>query len=144
MGAARPVPAPAGRRRRERTGRSPAGAPADPVQQSPVARTLRSGRKSCLRSAKGWKRRQGKEEAAKPGFASRHNLKYWQLKDYIGFGPGAASCLGGIRYSYVKDLLYDSSYRSGKEVEVFLDCYGDMLDADVRKQIEEYRNKYTD
>ena len=46
--------------------------------------------------------------------------------------------------SYVKDLLYDSSYRSGKEIEVFLDCYGDMLDADVRKQIEEYRNKYAD
>ncbi len=46
--------------------------------------------------------------------------------------------------SYVKDLLYDSSYRSGKEIEVFLDCYGDMLDADVREQIEEYSKTYAD
>ena len=42
---------------------------------------------------------------AKPGFRSRHNLKYWLLRDYMGFGPGAASCAGGVRYSYVKDLL---------------------------------------
>ena len=41
---------------------------------------------------------------AKPGFASKHNLKYWLLRDYMGFGPGAASCVGGIRYSYVRDL----------------------------------------
>ena len=24
-----------------------------------------------------------------PGYESRHNLKYWQLDDYMGFGPGA-------------------------------------------------------
>ena len=28
---------------------------------------------------------------AKPGFESRHNLKYWNLDDYAGFGPGAHS-----------------------------------------------------
>lgn len=39
-----------------------------------------------------------------PGFASRHNLKYWRLDDYIGFGPGAHSCVGNIRYSYIKNL----------------------------------------
>ena len=47
---------------------------------------------------------------AKPGFASRHNLKYWLLRDYMGFGPGAASCAGGVRYSYVRSL---SEYISG-------------------------------
>ena len=41
---------------------------------------------------------------AKPGFASRHNLRYWQLKPYIGFGPGAHSDFGGRRYSWVRDL----------------------------------------
>lgn len=41
---------------------------------------------------------------AQPGFESRHNLKYWNLKDYMGFGPGAHSCVNGIRYSYVKDI----------------------------------------
>lgn len=39
-----------------------------------------------------------------PGFESRHNLKYWRLDDYMGFGPGAHSCIGNLRYSYVKDL----------------------------------------
>lgn len=39
-----------------------------------------------------------------PGFASRHNLKYWNLGDYMGFGPGAHSCIGNQRYSYVRDL----------------------------------------
>ena len=41
---------------------------------------------------------------AKPGFSSRHNLRYWQLRPYIGFGPGAHSDFGGRRYSWVRDL----------------------------------------
>jgi putative oxygen-independent coproporphyrinogen III oxidase len=41
---------------------------------------------------------------ALPGMESRHNLKYWKLQDYIGFGPGAASCVGRLRYSYIRDL----------------------------------------
>ena len=39
-----------------------------------------------------------------PGFLSRHNLKYWELDDYMGFGPGAHSCIGHLRYSYVSNL----------------------------------------
>lgn len=41
---------------------------------------------------------------AKPGFASQHNLKYWTLGEYAGFGPGAHSDLGDVRYAYVRDL----------------------------------------
>lgn len=41
---------------------------------------------------------------AKPGFASRHNLKYWHMEEYAGFGPGAHSDFGGVRYAYEKDL----------------------------------------
>jgi len=41
---------------------------------------------------------------AKPGFASRHNLKYWTLGEYAGFGPGAHSDFGGVRYAYERDL----------------------------------------
>ena len=41
---------------------------------------------------------------AKPGRASRHNLKYWTLGEYAGFGPGAHSDFGGVRYAYTKDL----------------------------------------
>lgn len=42
---------------------------------------------------------------AKPGFASRHNLKYWTLQEYAGFGPGAHSDFGGVRYAYQRDLM---------------------------------------
>lgn len=41
---------------------------------------------------------------AKSGFRSRHNLKYWELEEYAGFGPGAHSDFGGVRYAYVRDL----------------------------------------
>ena len=41
---------------------------------------------------------------AKPGRESRHNLKYWQLQEYMGFGPGAHSDLGGVRYAYDRSL----------------------------------------
>lgn len=39
-----------------------------------------------------------------PGFESKHNVKYWMMDDYMGFGPGAHSCVGNQRYSYVRDL----------------------------------------
>ncbi len=41
---------------------------------------------------------------AKPGFASRHNMKYWIMKPYLGFGPGAHSDFGSRRYSFIRDL----------------------------------------
>ena len=41
---------------------------------------------------------------ARPGFASRHNLRYWNMEPYIGFGPGAHSDFGGRRYSWIRDL----------------------------------------
>ncbi|MDR0356834.1 MAG: radical SAM family heme chaperone HemW [Clostridiales Family XIII bacterium] len=37
--------------------------------------------------------------AAKPGFASRHNLKYWSMEDYLGVGLGAHSYAGGRRFA---------------------------------------------
>ncbi len=41
---------------------------------------------------------------ARLGYESRHNLKYWQLGEYAGFGPGAHSDFGGVRYAYERDL----------------------------------------
>ena len=35
---------------------------------------------------------------AREGFACRHNLKYWSGADYIGFGLGASSKMGNVRY----------------------------------------------
>ncbi len=41
---------------------------------------------------------------AKPGRESRHNLKYWLGREYVGFGPGAHSYFQGHRYAYPRDL----------------------------------------
>lgn len=41
---------------------------------------------------------------AKPGYESRHNLKYWLGEEYIGFGPAAASDFAGKRYTYVRNI----------------------------------------
>ena len=40
---------------------------------------------------------------AKPGFACRHNLRYWQGGDYLGFGIGAAGLFENARYAAVTD-----------------------------------------
>lgn len=39
-----------------------------------------------------------------PGCESRHNLKYWHLEDYIGFGPAAHSLWKGKRFYVPPDL----------------------------------------
>lgn len=39
-----------------------------------------------------------------PGKHSRHNSRYWDLRDYVGFGCGAHSYYGGARFSTVSDL----------------------------------------
>lgn len=36
--------------------------------------------------------------ASLPGYRSRHNLKYWSYRDYLGLGPGASSFIGGHRF----------------------------------------------
>lgn len=41
---------------------------------------------------------------ARRGKACRHNMKYWNMEDYLGFGPGAHSCMGNTRFSFVKNL----------------------------------------
>ena len=55
---------------------------------------------------------------------SRHNMKYWMLDEYAGFGPGAHSDLGEVRYSYVRDLAaYCDCVESGS---------GDLIDQQER------------
>ncbi|MBR2483152.1 MAG: radical SAM family heme chaperone HemW [Oscillospiraceae bacterium] len=48
---------------------------------------------------------------SREGFHSHHNSKYWELKEYAGFGPGAHSDFGDVRYAYEKDL---ESYLRGE------------------------------
>ncbi|WP_312650696.1 radical SAM family heme chaperone HemW [Aminipila sp.] len=41
---------------------------------------------------------------AKPGFECKHNLKYWDMGDYLGIGLGAHSYMNGERFSNTRDL----------------------------------------
>ena len=51
---------------------------------------------------------------SRSGLESRHNLKYWTLAEYAGFGPGAHSDFGGVRYAYERDLsAYIQGVRNG-------------------------------
>lgn len=50
---------------------------------------------------------------ARPGYESRHNLKYWNCEEYLGFGPAAYSDFGGKRFGNSRDL---SAYLGGKSI----------------------------
>lgn len=43
---------------------------------------------------------------ARPGFESRHNLRYWRMQDYLGFGIAAHSFFAGERF-YNRPVLDD-------------------------------------
>lgn len=41
---------------------------------------------------------------ARPGYACRHNLGYWERTEYRGYGLGAASLMGDVRYTNQTEL----------------------------------------
>lgn len=41
---------------------------------------------------------------AKPGYESRHNIKYWQCREYFGIGAAAHSYIDGVRFSNTSSL----------------------------------------
>lgn len=52
--------------------------------------------------------------AAKPGCECRHNIKYWKLYDYIGFGKSAASFVRGTRFTNSTDEGYEVGVKEEK------------------------------
>jgi oxygen-independent coproporphyrinogen III oxidase len=64
---------------------------------------------------------------AKPGFASKHNLKYWRREPYLGFGAGAHSFSGRQRWANLHDAAaFVAAIEGGKpaiqNVEGVLSC----------------------
>lgn len=56
---------------------------------------------------------------ARPGFESLHNLKYWNLEPYIGFGVDAHSFNGSLRWSNVDaPEEYIARLESGADLRV--------------------------
>ena len=50
---------------------------------------------------------------AKSGYESRHNLKYWNTDEYLGFGLGAYSDFDGMRFGNGRDL---NGYLRGEDI----------------------------
>lgn len=58
---------------------------------------------------------------AKPGYESRHNLKYWQLCEYLGLGASAHSFLNGRRFYYDKNFhIIDEGAGGNDEEKIML------------------------
>ena len=57
---------------------------------------------------------------ALPGKECRHNIGYWERKDYLGFGIGAASLIEETRFSNVRDRsVYVQALEQYEGEEVF-------------------------
>ena len=101
---------------------------------------------------------------AKRGYESRHNLKYWNTDEYLGFGLSAHSDFGGVRFANGNDLsLYLSGadivqasekpsqkermneyimlrmrLREGIRMDAFADLYGKEAALDLEKRMRPY------
>ncbi len=42
---------------------------------------------------------------AKKGYRSKHNLKYWEYENYLGFGPSAHSFFDGKRWNNFRNII---------------------------------------
>lgn len=70
---------------------------------------------------------------AKPGMECRHNCRYWERKDYLGLGIGAASLIHETRFSNTEDIQdYLSNSQNLRAVRKNIETL------DRKAQIEEY------
>ncbi len=64
---------------------------------------------------------------AKPGYACKHNLKYWQDREYIGVGVAAYSYFDGERFGNSRDFeKYVSDFSACRE-------YDEKIDRDANR-----------
>lgn len=94
-------------------------------------------------------------------FQSRHNLTYWHNEPYLGFGAGAHSCFGSVRYwnvasplEYIQRIARGESVVAGRE-EISRELEmaetmilglrlneGIVFDAFAKRYAEDARTKY--
>ena len=55
------------------------------------------------------------------GYESKHNMKYWRCREYIGLGVAAHSFYNGVRYAKITDTDRYIAYICGGEEERFDD-----------------------
>ena len=71
---------------------------------------------------------------AKPGYESRHNLKYWRREEYLGFGPAAHSFFDGMRFAVKPDL---DAFLAEKDFSLDSEIYTEKRYIDGREAYEE-------
>ncbi|MCH5304148.1 MAG: radical SAM family heme chaperone HemW [Ruminococcus sp.] len=97
---------------------------------------------------------------SRQGFESKHNLKYWNLKDYLGIGPAAHSFINGKRFYYERnfedfanDVIKDEGIggseeeyimlklrlKSGLDVKEFEEVFGHELSENFFKKVNLYK-----
>lgn len=57
---------------------------------------------------------------ARPGYESRHNLKYWLLEPYLGLGPSAHSLWNSRRFYFDRDWIWQDEGPGGDREEQIL------------------------
>ncbi len=62
---------------------------------------------------------------AKLGFECKHNLKYWNQEEYIGFGPSSHSFLNNERYSNISNI---NEFCDNAEKDIFNRTIQESLD----------------
>lgn len=67
---------------------------------------------------------------ARPGYASRHNIGYWESDEYLGLGPSAVSTIGARRWTNPANLTEYALYVAAGCPERDLEC----LSAFTREQ----------
>lgn len=70
---------------------------------------------------------------AKKGYECRHNLGYWERKEYLGLGTGAASLIQNQRFSHIRDT--EEYIRNAHDPELLV-CEKEMLSE--QEQMEEF------
>lgn len=70
---------------------------------------------------------------AKEGMECKHNLGYWERKEYLGIGLGSASLINNVRYSNISDL---SRYiKCAKHLDIIQE---DIQVLSAQEQLEEF------
>ncbi len=98
---------------------------------------------------------------SKTGYESKHNLKYWNLEDYLGIGPAAHSFLNGKRFYYNRSIEDFSNNKiiddgtggneseyimlqlrltKGLNLDKYKEAFGEYPDKDFFDKVKKYCN----
>jgi len=75
---------------------------------------------------------------AMPGYECRHNLSYWAPDHYLGFGIGAASYVGDVRYKNIEDIKEYIKYLSQTEIIDLSKIQVDVNQLTTENKMEEF------